>query len=563
MKEKNLPGLLQPAPLFLLALLLLTFLPFLGETLYNTKGEPREAVVAMSMLQSGDWILPVSNGGDIPYKPPMFAWIIAVFGWLNGGVVTEYLSRLPSALAVIIMIMAGFQTARKHISTRNAMIMALITATSFEVHRAGTNCRVDMLLTMFMVCGSYAIFNKFNRTGHLFSVPGILLLSGAVLTKGPVGVVLPMFILWVYALINREKFVRATLESMAMGILSLILPALWYVAAYSQGGDGFLDLVIEENFGRMTGTMSYESHENPWTYNVITVIAGMAPYTLLVLLAAVPLFIHRERNLPFRVRLQRIRDSRWELFMCLYAVIVFVFYCIPSSKRSVYLLPMYPMLAWFVVQVAGKAIASARFAIKGFGFVMGITGILVPVIFMIVRYSGFEISGSSRMFVEAIRNVPITLTASVCIALAIVLSFKTIISAAKNNTWQTLVVTVAAVMVIFWSYSAFYQPTLLNSKSEKPIAEALAAEGYGTEKPIGGWMADPLSRFYQIDFYLNDKVKHNPAPAAGDAPLLVLRGELDEFQQRFGLDYEIIREFPSPTGKERRDILLINPIKKQ
>ena len=45
---------------------------FLGESLFNTRGEPREAVVALSMLQDGNWILPVNNGVDMAYKPPLF-----------------------------------------------------------------------------------------------------------------------------------------------------------------------------------------------------------------------------------------------------------------------------------------------------------------------------------------------------------------------------------------------------------------------------------------------------------------------------------------------------------
>lgn len=39
-----------------------TFLPFLGCAPFFTKGEPREAVVALSMIKSGNWILPLSNG---------------------------------------------------------------------------------------------------------------------------------------------------------------------------------------------------------------------------------------------------------------------------------------------------------------------------------------------------------------------------------------------------------------------------------------------------------------------------------------------------------------------
>ena len=63
---------LSVAALTLLAVSALLLLPWLGETFFNRKGEPREAIVAVSMLQSGDYILPVNYGGDIPYKPPFW-----------------------------------------------------------------------------------------------------------------------------------------------------------------------------------------------------------------------------------------------------------------------------------------------------------------------------------------------------------------------------------------------------------------------------------------------------------------------------------------------------------
>lgn len=37
---------------------LCTLFLFLGDTLFNTRGEPREAVVALSMLKEGNWVLP-------------------------------------------------------------------------------------------------------------------------------------------------------------------------------------------------------------------------------------------------------------------------------------------------------------------------------------------------------------------------------------------------------------------------------------------------------------------------------------------------------------------------
>ena len=84
----------------LLVICVVTILPFLGLSEYHTKGEPREAIVSYSMLDSGNWILPRNNGGEMAYKPPFFHWsIAAVSAVVNGGQVTEMTSRLPSAIA--------------------------------------------------------------------------------------------------------------------------------------------------------------------------------------------------------------------------------------------------------------------------------------------------------------------------------------------------------------------------------------------------------------------------------------------------------------------------------
>ena len=54
---------------FIALLSMLVILPFLGETIFYSKGEPREAIVAFSMLESGNWILPVNYGTDIASRP--------------------------------------------------------------------------------------------------------------------------------------------------------------------------------------------------------------------------------------------------------------------------------------------------------------------------------------------------------------------------------------------------------------------------------------------------------------------------------------------------------------
>ena len=240
----------------LLAICVLVMIPFLGLADFNTKGEPREAVVAYSILDSGNWILPTNNGGEMPYKPPFFHWCIAALSLLNGGVVNEFTSRLPSAIALIALTVWTYVFVAKRRDQSTALATALITFTTFELHRAGANCRVDMVLTAATVGAIFSLFTWWER--GMKGVPwiAILLMSVGTLTKGPVGTLIPCLVAGIFLLLRGVNFFRAFFSLTGWALLSLVLPLAWYAAAYGQGGQEFLDLVMEENFGRMTSTMS-------------------------------------------------------------------------------------------------------------------------------------------------------------------------------------------------------------------------------------------------------------------------------------------------------------------
>ena len=149
----------------IIILAIVMMIPFLGLTDFNTKGEPREAVVAYTMLEHGNWILPINNGGDIPYKPPFFHWCIAFFSLFIGHV-NEYTSRLPSAVSLVLMTIGGFVFYAKRKNAQTSLIAAILTLTAFEVHRAGMNCRVDMMNTAFMVGAMYLLYRWWEKGKH-------------------------------------------------------------------------------------------------------------------------------------------------------------------------------------------------------------------------------------------------------------------------------------------------------------------------------------------------------------------------------------------------------------
>lgn len=561
--------LIRPSARNLLILLLILYIPFLGFTLFNTKGEPREAVVAMSMLQQHDWILPVSNGVDIPYKPPMLAWCIAAVSKLSGGEVTEYTSRVPSAVAMIIMTMGVFCAIRRRVRADYAFTTAMIMMTCFELQRAATSCRVDMLNTMFMVMAMLLFFKTYNsQKRRIISLGFILMMSGATLTKGPVGVVLPCGVAWVYMLVSGEKWWRATWQTALCALLALILPAFWYYAAWQKGGQRFLDLVMEENFGRMTGTMSYGSHENPWYYNVMTIITGMLPYTLLAVMA---LFLIKFRSITFKPRRwwQQLRESNpWNRFAMIMFAVVFIFYCIPASKRSVYLMPLYPAVAYAMARLAHWLTERSPRIIRIFACVIAVIPFIAIIAFKAIRVMEPQVEKlSTQQIINGIVNEPVTMTAFIVILIMAVMALVLLRGVRKKSPDQLFHFTILTLFSIFLAFEAFFQPAVLNGKSDKIIAQELYLQGFGEERQLHGWVNDSLLRFYTVNFYLGNSVI-NCEKTNKELPREFIIGE-KEYQQyclpEYSGNYQmrVLQRFNHRSCDIGQPVLLVEAIEKE
>ena len=533
----------------LFALCIATLFPFLGETLFNTRGEPREAVVALSMIQDGNWVLPVNNGVDLAYKPPFFHWIAALCS-LPFGTVSEYTARMPSALALCAMVMAGYFFYARRCGARVALLMAAVTLGSFEVHRAGIACRVDMVLTCMMVLSLYALYSWVERGMKGLPLAGIVCLSGAFLSKGPVGAALPCLVVAIFAWMRGRGFWAVLWRMAVVGLLSLVLPAVWYVAAYGQGGERFLHLVYEENILRLLGKMTYESHVNPWTYNVVTIVSGMLPFTLLLLFS---LFAVRWRKVPTAVGplstwWKRFRTwthtvSAVELFTLLSAVVVFVFYCIPKSKRSVYLLPVYPFLAYYTARCMMWLSRSHRTVLHTFNAVMATLAVVLTLVFAAVRMglvpesllAHGKSAASNLAMLAALRDTPLSFAEWAAAAVPLV-------AAGLYVKYRRHVNAMACTLVlsVFFALDGVYQPLVLNTKSDRPVADFIARvqpEGriysFRTDVCVGNEMHP-----FTVNFYLADRVAPFEAFMPESGYVIVGNDEMDEFCKRFP-DYAV------------------------
>ena len=535
---------------FLAALCLCFLFLFLGETSFHTRGEPREAVVALSMLERGNWILPVNNGVDIAYKPPLFHWMIAAFSSL-GGKVTEYTARFPSALALTVMVLSGYVFYARRRGMELALLASLLTLTNFEVHRAGLNCRVDMLLAAFMVLALYHLYYWYEQGMKRIPWLAILFMSGAALTKGPVGIVLPCLVAFVFLWIRGKKFFPLCGKFVLVGLASCILPFVWYVAAYRQGGERFLELVLEENFLRFAGKMSYASHENPAYYNVLTLLGGFIPYTVLVVLS---LFFLKYKKVSWKLSeswarlkcaVKEMDDVR--LYSLVSAAVIFLFYCIPKSKRSVYLLPMYPFVAYFLAEYILFLRHKHQVPLKIFVFILMGLSLLLPVVFGVIRMDGIPqtwIGGrhpeETWAYITALCEVPLGAVSVLLLALPF-LATAYWVWRMKHRKADLLPPMFAFIFAIFLSLDGFYQPTVLNVKSDKPMAFRIASmvpEGrlYAYRKHfVEGNRMHPFT----LNFYLGDRIVPFQEFAPEEGYLVMGENEYENFMNDYGADYQL------------------------
>ncbi len=333
---------MKPPKPFLWAGTLLGFALFLyvwglGRVPFYTKGEPREAVQVWEEVNGGEWVLPMRNGRDLPSKPPLFHWLAGISS-LAFGEVDEFSVRFPSAALATLSVLLVFWLGMKKWGTAAGLFAAFILATNFEWMRAATTARVDMTLTAFLVAAFVALDRLVSTESPapLTLAAFYLSMALAALGKGPVGILLPALVAVTYLALRSDLARLKEMRVVVGGAAAVSLAGAWYVLAAARGGRAFLYKHLwVENVGRFIAAgATGAGHEHAFYYMIGGFFTGFAPWSLF----AIPLGIHLYTN-------RRRLEALGYLYPIVWLTVVFVFYSASASKRTVYLLPIYPAAA--------------------------------------------------------------------------------------------------------------------------------------------------------------------------------------------------------------------------
>ena len=321
--------------LALVAVAACLFFVALGRLPLLEPDEGRNAEVAREMISLGDWITP--HYDTLPYldKPAVFFWLVAgsfrVFG------LSETAARLPSALTALGTLLLIWLVARRMFDERSAWIAGIVFATSPLVMVFARAVIFDMTLAFFVTL-TLAAFWLSGAAGRprrdldclMFAAAGI-----ATITKGPVGFVLPLLTILVYAAVQR-RFHEMKRLAWPPGIaLFLVVSLPWFIAVSTRNPDFPRYAFWDESVLRFTTAQAHRG--GSLFYYIPVLLVGFFPWSFALLFTGV----NRIRGW------KRLREpgAAPHAFLLAWAMVTFVFFSISHSKLPAYFLPAIPALA--------------------------------------------------------------------------------------------------------------------------------------------------------------------------------------------------------------------------
>jgi len=387
--------------------------------------EPKYAYASYKMLESGDFITPVFNDEPRFDKPPLIYWFIALSYRLFG--VSDWAARIPSIISMFGVIIFIYLFCKKEFDYKTGILSVFVFSTTFHVWIMARAVAPEAVLLLFEVIALYCFYNGIKGSDRIYIYSGYLSLSLAFLTKGPVGVIIPLSIIVIYFAF--QKGIRDTLKKILnpIGILIFAIVGFpWYIVMLKKYGYAyFQEFFLFHNLYRFTGA----ARQHPFKLY----------YYVPIFLGSLCLW------LPFMQEIKKymkgvFQNKGREIFFIVWALFPLLFFSISVNKLHNYILITYPAVsiifgnclskiekigATFRKLYLGAAIAEVCVFIFAFHYVKHVQGFFVAGGILIFLISMIVVLRETSMW----RISVLTMLKGFCVLLLLVVFF----AAAKRS----------------------------------------------------------------------------------------------------------------------------------
>lgn len=365
------------------------FLSGLGRRDWWYPDEPDVALPAIEMEARGDWIVPTQNGTVWLDYPPLAYWGARLTGLVTGRI-DPFTTRLPMLVFAGVLLLATVRLGKQLGLRDDGRRAAMVLAGTPLLWQQATNVQVDLGYAAAQAVGLLLYLRgdaaaSGSRTSWGWKALGFAAFGVAVLGKGPLGLLLPGLVLTLWHSWNGEWRRVVQLALLALVTVAVALP--WYVILGQRiGWEVLREEFYLQNFDRFQSTTRGHGGKGWWYYGKALAV-DFLPWGLLL----GPALYHGWRT-------QRT-DRTWRL-LAVWIIAPFVFFTVASTKRNVYLLPIYPALAlvvasWLRASIGPWATRWRRGVGLGWSGFWVVLGLLLPVVVMASRW--MEISGRNPL----------------------------------------------------------------------------------------------------------------------------------------------------------------------
>ncbi len=251
--------------------------------------------------------------------------------------------KLPTLLFTFLGIYATYRMGVLVYDKKTGLIAALIYGTSEALFLFNMDVHTDALLTANIIFGTWQLAEYLEKQKPLNFILGFVGIGLAMITKGPIGLAVPVISIGGYLLIKRDFRTIFSIKWLAgLLILALILyPTL--KGLYDQFGMGGLKFYFwSNNIDRIRG--EYSNFEHDYSFSFHTLIYLFMPWSLYAYTAFV-----KDGRKWFAGKFS-IKNTK--IAYCYSAVIILMLIVSISSQQSPqYLLPAIPFLAIITAKV--------------------------------------------------------------------------------------------------------------------------------------------------------------------------------------------------------------------
>lgn len=364
----------------------LLFVPGLGTVHLFDWDEINFAEIAREMLATGDWSRPQIDYRPFHEKPPLFIWLQALSMKAFG--VGEFAARLPNAINGVLTLLLLFRIGDQLRGRVFGMMWALAYVGSILPHLYFRSGIIDPWFNLFIFLGLHALITLVQRdpTRHPEAVNGRrdthawlagLFLGLAVLTKGPVGVLIPALVLGVYWAMARFRTILRWRRIAIISGATVLTIATWGLYDLMRNGPEFMVAF----FWRQVAMLTTEDagHGGFFGYHFVVLLLGCFPASVFAL---------QELLRPTRSGDAGHNDHRrW--MVILFWVVLILFSLVKTKIVHYSSLAYFPLTYLAALQL--ERIWKKRDAFGWSRFLLGGLGSLIAGIFIAAPFLGMHI----------------------------------------------------------------------------------------------------------------------------------------------------------------------------